>query len=89
MGMFAVSWSVSTRLWGRAAFSTALPDQTCMSDTLLMPFTVLSAEFAHETNTFSRRHTTHADFMARSRCLQGDAAIAGGEHVAVGEPGQR
>jgi microcystin degradation protein MlrC len=81
MGMFAVSWSVSTRLWGRAAFSTALPDQTGMSDTLLMPFTVLSAEFAHETNTFSRRHTTHADFMARSRCLQSDAAIAARGHA--------
>ena len=52
-----------------------------MSDTLLMPFTVLSAEFAHETNTFSRRHTTHADFMARSRCLQGDAAIAARGHA--------
>ena len=46
-----------------------------------MSFTVLSAEFAHETNTFSRRHTTHADFMARSRCLEGDDAIAARGHA--------
>ena len=41
-----------------------------------MPFTVLSAEFAHETNTFSRVPTGYDKFMARSRCLAGDEAIA-------------
>lgn len=46
-----------------------------------MAFTVLSAEFAHESNTFSRRATTHADFMARSRCLQGDDALAARAHA--------
>ena len=41
-----------------------------------MPFCVLTAEFAHETNTFSRVETGYDKFMARSFCLQGDAAIA-------------
>ena len=59
----------------------ALPDQGVLSDTAAMSCTVLSAEFAHETNTFSQVHTTHAHFMARSRCLQGDAAIAARGHA--------
>jgi len=40
-----------------------------------MQFVVLSAEFAHETNTFSRIQTGYDKFLARSFCLQGDAAI--------------
>ena len=46
-----------------------------------MPFTVLSAEFAHETNTFSVVPTAYDLFVARSRCLQGDAAIAARGHA--------
>lgn len=46
-----------------------------------MPFTVLSAEFAHETNTFSRVETGYDKFMARSRCLRGDEAIAARGHA--------
>jgi len=46
-----------------------------------MPFTVLSAEFAHETNTFSKVPTGYAHFMARSRCLPGDEAIAARGHA--------
>jgi len=46
-----------------------------------MPFTVLSAEFAHETNTFSQVHTGYDRFLARSGCLQGDAAIAARGHA--------
>ncbi len=46
-----------------------------------MPFTVLSAEFAHETNTFSRVPTGYDKFMARSRCLAGDEAIAARGHA--------
>jgi len=46
-----------------------------------MSFTVLSAEFAHETNTFSRVHTDYDKFMARSRCLPGDEAIAARGHA--------
>ena len=41
-----------------------------------MQFVVLTAEFAHETNTFSRIQTGYDKFLARSFCLQGDAAIA-------------
>ena len=41
-----------------------------------MTFTVLTAEFAHETNTFSRVPTGYDKFMARSNCLAGDEAIA-------------
>ena len=41
-----------------------------------MTFTVLTAEFAHETNTFSRVPTGYDKFMARSNCLTGDEAIA-------------
>lgn len=41
-----------------------------------MAFTVLTAEFAHETNTFSRVATGYDKFMARSFCLEGEAAIA-------------
>ena len=40
-----------------------------------MQFVVLTAEFAHETNTFSRIQTGYDKFLARSFCLQGDAAI--------------
>jgi len=46
-----------------------------------MSFTVLSAEFAHETNTFSRVHTGYDRFMARSGCLAGDAAITARGHA--------
>ena len=46
-----------------------------------MTFTVLSAEFAHETNTFSRVLTDYDKFMARSRCLRGDEAIAARGHA--------
>ena len=46
-----------------------------------MPFTVLSAEFAHETNTFSRVLTDYDKFMARSRCLPGDQAVAARGHA--------
>ena len=46
-----------------------------------MPFTVLSAEFAHETNSFSRIETGYDKFMARSRCLRGDEAIAARGHA--------
>ena len=46
-----------------------------------MAFTVLSAEFAHETNTFSRVETGYDKFMARSFCLEGDAAIAARGHA--------
>ena len=46
-----------------------------------MPFVVLSAEFAHETNTFSRVETGYDKFMARSRCLRGDEAIAARGHA--------
>jgi microcystin degradation protein MlrC len=46
-----------------------------------MPFTVLSAEFAHETNTFSKVLTGYEHFMARSGCLPGDAAIAARGHA--------
>ena len=46
-----------------------------------MPFVVLSAEFAHETNTFSRLETGYDKFMARSRCLRGDEAIAARGHA--------
>ncbi len=41
-----------------------------------MKFQVLTAEFAHETNTFSRLPTDYGKFMARSFCLVGDEAIA-------------
>ena len=41
-----------------------------------MTFTVLTAEFAHETNTFSRVPTSYDKFMARSNCLTGESAIA-------------
>ena len=46
-----------------------------------MSFTVLSAEFAHETNTFSRIPTGYEQFMARSRCLPGDEAIDARGHA--------
>ena len=46
-----------------------------------MPFTVLTAEFAHETNTFSIIPTGYEHFMARSRCLEGDAAIVARGHA--------
>jgi microcystin degradation protein MlrC len=46
-----------------------------------MPFTVLSAEFAHETNTFSQVPSGYDKFMARSRCLPGDEAIAARGHA--------
>ena len=46
-----------------------------------VPFNVLTAEFAHETNTFSVVNTGYEHFMARSRCLQGDAAIAARGHA--------
>ena len=46
-----------------------------------MAFVVLSAEFAHETNTFSRVETGYDKFMARSRCLRGDEAIAARGHA--------
>ena len=41
-----------------------------------MTFTVLTAEFAHESNTFSRMPTGYDQFMARSFCLEGERAIA-------------
>ncbi len=40
-----------------------------------MPFTVLTAEFAHESNTFSRVPTTYEKFEARN-CFFGEEAIA-------------
>jgi microcystin degradation protein MlrC len=40
-----------------------------------MPFTVLTAEFSHETNTFSIRPTDYAAFTDRY-CLFGDEAVA-------------
>ena len=46
-----------------------------------MTFTVLTAEFAHETNTFSVIPTGYAHFMARSRCLEGDLAIKARGHA--------
>ena len=46
-----------------------------------MTFTVLSAEFAHETNTFSRVLTGYDKFLARSGCLPGDEAIAARGHA--------
>lgn len=42
---------------------------------------VLTAEFAHETNTFSRIQTGYEKFLARSFCLEGDAAIAARGHA--------
>ena len=41
-----------------------------------MKHVVLTAEFAHETNTFSRIETGYDRFMARSFCLEGEPAIA-------------
>ena len=41
-----------------------------------MPPVVLSAEFAHESNSFSRIETGYEHFLARSYCLQGQDAIA-------------
>ena len=41
-----------------------------------MKHVVLTAEFAHETNTFSRIETGYDRFMARSFCLEGEQAIA-------------
>jgi microcystin degradation protein MlrC len=46
-----------------------------------MPHVVLTAEFAHETNTFSRIQTGYDKFLARSFCLEGDAAIAARGHA--------
>ena len=46
-----------------------------------MAFTVLTAEFAHESNTFSRIPTGYDKFMARSFCLEGDEAIAARGHA--------
>ena len=40
-------------------------------------FRVLSAEFAHETNTFSKVPTTYASFMAQDFFIDGPSAIAG------------
>jgi microcystin degradation protein MlrC len=40
-------------------------------------FRVLSAEFAHETNTFSQVPTTYASFQAQDFFLDSDSAIAG------------
>lgn len=40
-----------------------------------MKHVVLSAEFAHETNTFSRIETGYEHFLARSFCLHGQEAI--------------
>ena len=40
-----------------------------------MTFTVLSAEFAHESNTFSRVPTGYDQFMARSFCLKGNRRL--------------
>ena len=54
-----------------------------MKDATIMPlpFTVLTAEFAHETNTFSIVPTGYEHFMARSRCLEGEAAITARGHA--------
>ena len=41
-----------------------------------MKSVVLSAEFAHESNTFSRIATDYEHFLARSYCLEGQEAIA-------------
>jgi microcystin degradation protein MlrC len=41
-----------------------------------MTHIVLSAEFAHESNTFSRIATSYEHFLARSYCLEGEDAIA-------------
>ncbi|MEO8856891.1 MAG: M81 family metallopeptidase, partial [Burkholderiaceae bacterium] len=46
-----------------------------------MKHVVLTAEFAHETNTFSRVETGYDKFMARSFCLEGEAAIAARGHA--------
>ena len=40
-------------------------------------FRVLSAEFAHETNTFSKIPTTYASFMAQDFFIDDASAIAG------------
>jgi len=45
-----------------------------------MSFCVLTAEFAHETNTFSRLETGYENFEARN-CYFGDAAIAARGHA--------
>jgi microcystin degradation protein MlrC len=46
-----------------------------------MQHVVLTAEFVHETNTFSRIQTGYDKFLARSFCLEGDAAIAARGHA--------
>ncbi len=56
-------------------FRLTTPTSTSTNNNTMTRFRVLSAEFAHETNTFSRLPTGYANFQAQDFFLDPDSAI--------------